>query len=113
MFQSIKDRRAEKAAHQKKQAKIAHLSNQLQAINKVLEEKDRIIGSLRGNDQEQSLRASIRKSEKATAIMEEQIKAVKADIVKTKALLASSKERTTAKAIELAATAGHSPKFNQ
>ena len=104
MFQSIKDRRAEKAEQQKAQAKIGHISKQLVAANAVLSEKDYII---------QSLKADVQNIKAATAEIKANLVSMQGELVKTKNKVAESGEATDAKAIELAATAGHQPKFNQ
>ena len=101
MFQSIKQRRKERQEQAKAQAKIGHLSNQLEALNAVLSEKDRTI---------HALKADIKSINAASAQINANLASVQAEVAKTKNKLASSDERTTAKAIELAATAGHQPK---
>jgi len=104
MFQSIKQRRQERQEQQQSQAKIGHISKQLNAANAVLSEKDLIIKTLR-ND------ISMIKS--STAEIKANLVSMQGELVKTKNKIAASDERTTAKAIELAASAGHQPKFNQ
>ena len=98
---NLKERRAEKALQAKTTAKLTHLSKQLTAANAVLSEKDAIIGLLK---------ADIIRIKQATEQTNANIAAVKADLIKTKNQLASSEERTDAKAVELAASAGHQPK---
>ena len=98
---NIKQRRQERQEQQQKQAKIGHLSKQLQAANAVLSEKDLIIKMLK-ND------ISMIKS--STAEIKANLVSMQGDLVKTRAKVADSEERTTAKAVELAASAGHQPK---
>ena len=104
MFQSIKERRAEKALQAKTTAKLGHLSKQLAAVNAVLSEKDAAI---------RTLIEDTKRITDATAEMDAHIAKTLSDLAETKRKLASSEERTNAKAIELCATAGHAPKFNQ
>jgi len=101
MFQSIKQRRQERAEQAQAQAKIGHISKQLIAANAVLDDKDKIIKALK-ND--------ISRIKQATEQTNANLVSVQAALVKTRAKIAASDERTTAKAIELAASAGHQPK---
>lgn len=101
MFQSIKERRAEKALHAKTTAKLGHLSKQLTAANAVLQDKDKIIKALK-ND--------INRVKLATKQTNENLAVMKEELVKTKNKIADSEASTDAKAIELAASAGHQPK---
>lgn len=101
MFQSIKQRRQERAEQAQAQAKIGHISKQLIAANAVLEDKNKIIEALK-ND------ISMIKS--STAEIKANLVSMQGELVKTKNRVAASDERTTAKAVELAATAGHQPK---
>ena len=101
MFQSIKQRRQERQEQQRSQAKIGHISKQLIAANAVLTEKDKIIEALK-ND--------ISRIKSATQQTNANLVSMQAELVKTKNKIADSEERTTAGAIELAASAGHQPK---
>ena len=101
MFQSIKQRRQERQEQAQAQAKIGHISKQLIAANAVLSEKDATIRSLK-ND--------ISTIKAATAEIKANFVSMQGDLIKTKNKLAESDAATDAKAIELAATAGHQPK---
>ena len=101
---NLKERRAEKALKAKMTAKLGHLSKQLTAANAVLEDKDKIIKAIK-ND--------ISRIKSATQQTNANLVSMQAALVKTRAKIADSEERTTAKAIELAASAGHQLKFNQ
>jgi predicted nucleic acid-binding Zn-ribbon protein len=98
---NLKERRAEKALQAKKTAKLGHISKQLIALNAVLAEKNATIRSLK-ND--------ISTIKSATAEIKTNLITMQGDLVKTKNKLAESDAATDAKAIELAATAGHQPK---
>jgi len=98
---NLKQRRQEREEHQRSQAKIGHISRQLQAANNVLSEKDLIIKSLK-ND--------ISMIKASTAEIKNNLITMQGELVKTRAKVADSEERTTAKAVELAASAGHQPK---
>ena len=100
---NLKQRRQEREEHQRSQAKIGHISRQLQAANNVLSEKDLIIKSLK-ND--------ISMIKASTAEIKANLVTMQGDLVKTRAKVAESDAVTDAKAIELAASAGHQPKFN-
>jgi len=101
MFQSIKQRRQERQEQAQAQAKIGHISKQLIAANAVLSEKNATIRSLK-ND--------ISTIKSATAEIKANFVSMQGDLIKTKNKLAESDAATDAKAIELAATAGHQPK---
>ena len=101
MFQSLKEKRAERALQQQTQAKIGHLSKQLQAANAVLSEKDLII---------KMLKTDISMIKSSTAEIKANLVTMQGDLVKTRAKVAESDAVTDAKAIELAASAGHQPK---
>ena len=101
---NLKQRRAEKALQAKTTAKLGHLSKQLNAANAVLDDKDKIIKALK-ND--------ISRIKSATEQTNANLAIMKAELIKTKNKIADSEASTDAKAIELAATAGHQPKFNQ
>ena len=101
---NLKERRAEKALQAKTTAKLGHLSKQLQAANAVLAEKDAAI---------KGLVEDIQRITTATAEVNAHIAKTQTDLAETKRKLASSDAATDAKAIELAASAGHSAKFNQ
>jgi len=101
---NLKERRAEKALQAKTTAKLGHLSKQLQAANAVLAEKDAAI---------KGLVEDIKRITTATAEVNAHIAKTQTDLAETKRKLASSDAATDAKAIELAASAGHSAKFNQ
>jgi chromosome segregation ATPase len=98
---SLTKRKEERALKAKIQTKIGHLSNQLQAANAVLAEKDAIIAQIKAD----TIRANA-----ATAEINKNISAMKASLSAVKKELATANARTDAKAIELAATAGHQPK---
>ena len=98
---NLKQRREQKALQAKTTAKLGHLSKQLTAANAVLDDKDKIIKALK-ND--------ISRIKQATEQTNANLVSVQAALVKTRAKIAASDERTTAKAIELAASAGHQPK---
>jgi len=101
MFQSIKQRRQERQEQAQAQAKIGHISKQLIAANAVLSEKDSII---------QALKADIKSITAATIEINANLASMQAEVAKTKNKLAESDAATDAKAIELAASAGHQPK---
>ena len=98
---NLKQRREQKALQAKTTAKLGHLSKQLTAANAVLDDKDKIIKALK-ND--------ISRIKSATEQTNANLAIMKAELVKTKNKIADSEASTDAKAIELAATAGHQPK---
>ena len=101
---SLTKRKEERALKAKIQTKIGHLSNPLQAANAVLAEKDIIIASLR---------CDIAHISSSTAQTKRNMDIMQASLANTKKKLVTAEERTTAASVELAASAGHSPKFNQ
>ena len=98
---NLKERREQKALQAKTTVKLTHLSKQLTAANAVLDDKDKIIKALK-ND--------ISRIKSATEQTNANLAIMKAELVKTKNKIADSEASTDAKAIELAATAGHQPK---